>query len=43
MAYNDDEYVDAATNLDEAVWTLLENEISEDEIVSMVRAAVANA
>lgn len=40
MTYNDEQYVQASLALTSAVGTLLENEISEDDIQEMVETAI---
>ena len=37
--YNDEEYVEASGDLDDAVWKLRDNDISEDEIIKLVEDA----
>lgn len=42
MGYNEANYVKARAELDNAVWVLLENGTSEDDIHGMIDQAVEN-
>lgn len=41
--YNEEEYVKAAGQLEDAIYTLIDNDISRSEIDTLVRDAIENA
>jgi hypothetical protein len=42
MAYDDEVYIQATTDLEDAVWKLMENECSANDVKDIVNNAIAN-